>query len=180
MILTDDTTLYERCRLLRDHGRKPGSYFNTEVAFKYMPFNVQAALGYGQFLRIEDLIAKKRLIFQTYKSLLPDDGSIQLNLENGLVRNGAWATTVVFSRDTRMTTEQVMAKMAERGVPTRPFFYPLSSLPAYSQNASGGAERHPVSYDLASRGIQLPCALNLTDRQLLHISKHLVAVLQGE
>ena len=41
MLLLDDRKLFERCKFLRDHGRKPGTYFNTEVTFKYMPFNLQ-------------------------------------------------------------------------------------------------------------------------------------------
>jgi perosamine synthetase len=180
MMLTDDTSLYERCRFLRDHGRQPGTYFNTEVAFKYMPFNVQAALGYGQLLRIDELIAKKRNIFNTYKKLLPSDGTIRLNLENDIVLNGAWATTVIFSRETGMTTDKVMLEMANRGIPTRPFFYPLSSLPAYRSNQSGGEKRHPVSYDLAGRGIHLPCALNLSGQQLAYISEQLSAILRGK
>ena len=35
------------------------TYFNTEVTFKYMPFNLQASLGYAQFLRIKELVEKK-------------------------------------------------------------------------------------------------------------------------
>ena len=37
MMLTDNKKLFERAKFLRDHGRKPGSYFTEEVAFKYMP-----------------------------------------------------------------------------------------------------------------------------------------------
>ena len=59
MLLLDDRKLFERCKFLRDHGRKPGTYFNTEVTFKYMPFNLQGALGYAQFLRIDQLVEKK-------------------------------------------------------------------------------------------------------------------------
>ena len=44
MLLTDNDELYDRCKFLRDHGRNPGSYYNTEIAYKYMPFNLQASL----------------------------------------------------------------------------------------------------------------------------------------
>ena len=60
MMLTDNKKLFERAKFLRDHGRKPGSYFTEEVAFKYMPFNPQAALGYAQLKRIKVLVEKKR------------------------------------------------------------------------------------------------------------------------
>jgi perosamine synthetase len=96
-----------------------------------------------------------------------------VNLENNERINGAWATTVVFSRDSGVTTQQAIDHLARKGIPLRPFFYPLSSLPAYQGNTSGGPERNPVAYDLASRGVHLPCALNLTDAQVERVAEAL-------
>ncbi|HEV7394537.1 MAG TPA: DegT/DnrJ/EryC1/StrS family aminotransferase, partial [Burkholderiales bacterium] len=47
MLVTDDTTLFERAQFLRDHGRIPGDkmFFNHEVAYKYKMSSMQAALG---------------------------------------------------------------------------------------------------------------------------------------
>ena len=55
MLLMDNEELFNRCSFLRDHGRIPGGkpYWNLEITFKYMPFNVQAALGYAQLKRID-------------------------------------------------------------------------------------------------------------------------------
>ena len=62
MLLLDDEKIFERCMFLRDHGRRKDGpmYFNYEVTYKYMPFNIQAALGYAQFQRIEELVGLKR------------------------------------------------------------------------------------------------------------------------
>ena len=72
MLLLDDDDLYERCYFLRDHGRKPEGpmYYNYEVTYKYMPFNVQAALGYAQFQRVDELVGKKREQLRMYKERL--------------------------------------------------------------------------------------------------------------
>ena len=72
MLLIDDDALFERCKFLRDHGRAPGTYYNTEVTFKYMPFNLQAALGYAQFQRMDELVGKKRWIWKGYRERLAD------------------------------------------------------------------------------------------------------------
>jgi perosamine synthetase len=61
MLLLDDDGLFERCHFLRDHGRsKERHYFNDEVAYKYMPCNLLASLGYAQFQRVEELVQAKR------------------------------------------------------------------------------------------------------------------------
>jgi perosamine synthetase len=170
MLLLDDEALFSRCKFLRDHGREPGTYFNTEVTFKYMPFNIQAALGYAQFLRIQELVTKKRSILKGFKQRLSDIPDLLMNPEpNGIV-NGAWAPALVFGKAHEMTTAKALIELPKLGVPSRPFFYPLSSLPAFPGRMNEGRQRNPVAYDVSGRGINLPCALNLTDKDLDNIS----------
>ncbi len=171
MLLTDDRELYERCKFLRDHGRAPGSYFNLEVAYKYMPSNLQAALGFGQLQRIDELIEIKRRTFLRFRDNLRDIEALQMNEESADMVNGAWATAVVFSSDSGMTREAATGFLNERSIPVRPFFYPLSSLPAYHGNRTGGPERNPVAYSTAQRGVHLPCAMNMTNDQIDYISQ---------
>jgi perosamine synthetase len=51
-------------------------------------------------------------------------------------------------------------------VPARPFFYPLSSLPAYEKYGTGSKEKNPNAYDVSERGITLACHYNLSDEQI--------------
>jgi perosamine synthetase len=168
MLLLDDDDLFARCKFLRDHGRVEGvPYYNSEVAFKYMPFNVQAALGYAQFQRLEELVKKKREIFQMYKEKLKDVADLFFNDERSGVYNSVWITGLVFGQSHRMSKKEAMKKLESIGVPSRPFFYPLSSLPAYPEcNEKEYQKRNPVAYDCSSRGINLPGALNLEEDQI--------------
>ncbi len=65
----------------RDHGRDGAlpphmrntnqkMYFNEHVTYKYMPFNLQAAVGYAQFNRIDELVGKKRYELEFYRNEL--------------------------------------------------------------------------------------------------------------
>ena len=56
------------------------------------------------------------------------------------------------------------------GLPGRPFFYPLSSLPAYKQEDKY-KPLNPIAYDICSRGINLPSALNITENQIEKVSE---------
>lgn len=165
MLLLDDQKLFERCKFLRDHGRAPGTYFNTEVTFKYMPFNVQAALGYAQFKRIDELVDKKRWIWHGFRERLADVPDILLNPEPEHVKNGVWAPALVFGKSHNMTRDKALLEVPKLGLPVRPFFYPLSTLPAFSSTPAGKVH-NPVAIDVSSRGINLPCSLNLSDRDL--------------
>lgn len=168
MILLDDDILYERCMFLRDHGRKPDGqmYYNYEVTYKYMPFNLQAAMGYAQFQRINELVGKKRLIFETHKKYLADIPDIQLNYDSKDIVNGVWITGLVFGKSHKLKKIDAISKLEKMGYPARPFFYPLSSLPAYPGFREIYESKNIHAYDISSRGINLPGALILEDEQI--------------
>lgn len=165
MLLLDDEGLFQRCKFLRDHGRAPGTYFNTEITFKYMPFNLQAALGYAQFQRIDELVDKKRWIFHGYCERLSGIPDLKLNPEPPYVYNGVWSPALIFGKSHGMTRDKALQEMPKFGVPVRPFFYPLTFLPAFDREEEGRRE-NPVAYDVSAHGITLPCALNLTEADL--------------
>lgn len=168
MLILDDDKLYERCMFLRDHGRRSDgpAYYNYEVTYKYMPFNLQAAMGYAQFQRLDELIEKKRWIFESYKKRLADIEDVQFNPEPENGFNSVWITALLIGKSYKMTKLDAMAKLQAIGLPARPFFYPLSSLPAYPDQEPIYKPRNPVAYDICNRGINLPGALIMTEDQI--------------
>ncbi len=182
MLLLDDDKLFERCSFLRDHGRRPNGpmYYNFEVTFKYMPTNLLAALGYAQFQRIDELVGKKHEIFDTYRTLLKDVPDIQLNAEPKGVYNGAWIAGLVFGKSYGLNKLDAMEKLKAVGVPSRPFFYPLSSLPAYPNQETKYSKQNVNAYDISARGINLPGALNLTKDQMEFVCEGIKKVLKAQ
>jgi perosamine synthetase len=169
MLILDDEEIFKRAKFLRDCGRNTtSSYQIDEISCKYMPSNIQAALAYAQFLRINELIGKKREIFSWYRKHLSGVEDICLNQENENVENGAWATSLVFGKSHNMSKEKMIAELIKLNLPTRPFFQPLSSQPGYAKKGFDTKEyriKNPVSYDVSSRGITLPAAFELTEDQ---------------
>jgi perosamine synthetase len=131
-----------------------------------MPFNLQAAMGYAQFQRLDELVAKKRWILDGYKTRLADVPDIEFNAEPKGVFNSVWITGLLIGKTYEMTKLEAMEKLKALGLPTRPFFYPLSSLPAYPGCDAVYRTRNPRAYDISSRGINLPGALVMTEEQV--------------
>lgn len=166
MLVTDNKDIKDRVLFLRDHGRRPGdtSFVNTEVAFKYKMSSMQAAMGLAQIERVEELVAKKREIFGWYKESLAGIGGFTLNSEPPDTRNSYWMVTVVLDEGLGIPKEKLMARLLERDVDSRPFFSPLSSLPAYEElkDVDLARARNAVSYGISPYGVNLPSALCLT------------------
>lgn len=181
MLITDDDEVCSRALFLRDHGRKPGDrhFFNAEVAHKYKMSSMQAALGLAQIERIDELIARKREIFAWYRDGLAGIDGLQLNHEAPGTLNTYWMITALVAPARGLRKERLMDLMSAEGIDCRPFFHPLSSLPAYAAHASarGAAERNPVSYRVSPWGINLPSGLNLTQAQVERVCGALRRVL---
>ena len=170
MLVTDREEIYERLLVLRDHGRIPGDkmFLNREVAFKYKMSNLQAALGLAQVERVEELIAYKRHIFSWYAKELGNLEDVNLNYEAPSTRNSYWMVTVILGSNFGIKKERLIELMGGRNIDCRPFFHPLSSLPAYSEIMQGqeARQRNPVSYRISPYGINLPSPLNMTGEKV--------------
>ena len=174
MLVTDDDALHSREMYLRDHGREPGDvqFRNIEVAFKYKMPPVAAAIGLAQVERAEELVARKREIFEWYHEALTGVEGITLNHEPANTKNTYWMVTVVLDPMLEWPKEKLMAALDKEGIDSRPMFHPLSSLPAYDGQAEALAARtrKEVSYRLSPWGINLPSAMNLTREQVQRVA----------
>lgn len=170
MLLTDDAKLFERAQFLRDHGRKPGDkmFFNHEVAYKYKMSSMQAALGLAQLERIEELLEHKRRTFKWYEDGLQGIDGVTLNYAAPDTNPVYWMVTVVLDPKFNLPKERLMEKLSERNIDSRPFFHPLSSIPAYhdTEQARLARERNEVSYRISPYGLNLPSALNMTEKKV--------------
>jgi perosamine synthetase len=173
MLIMNDEKLFLRSKFLRDHGRAPGTYFNTEVTYKYMPSNLAGALGFAQLQRVEELIEKKRWILANYSRLLGDLPGIRLNPEPNGVTNSAWSTVLLADVELNLTASTIMAGLDKRNLPIRPFFYPLTFLPAFKSFVKNVnySRVNTNSYSLNTRGVCLPSALNMSLEKIHKVSQ---------
>ena len=184
MVVTDSEALHARMTFLRDHGRMPGdtSFLNAEVAHKYKMSSLQAALGLAQLERVEELLGRKRMLYGWYTERLEDLGAdVHLNPMPPGADVVPWMVTAVFGKSTGLTKDAVGGVLAFQGIDTRPFFHPLSSLPAYAgrRGVEGARERNPVSYDISPRAISLPSALRLAESDIDVVASAIRGLLVG-
>jgi perosamine synthetase len=181
MVLTDDDELAARIRVLRDHGRMPGdtTFTNGEVAFKYKMSDLQAAFGVAQLERVEELLERKRQHFRWYRERLGDRPYVTMNPPSGT--NVHWMVTVVLDPAVGIGKEQLRAELAEREIDSRPFFSPLSSLPAYAgtPSAEQAGERNVASYAICPYGVNLPSALCLDEADVDRVCAAVDEIVQG-
>ncbi len=154
MFVTNDADLYETVLTLSNHGRARGQtkqFWADMVGFKYKMSNIQAAIGYAQMQRIDELIDSKREILRYYQDNLKFFSGLYMNPEPLGTINGAWMPTVVFSRETGVTREKLQEVFKSENIDARVFFHPLSSLDMFEDQ-----KLNVNSWSIPLRAINLP------------------------
>lgn len=176
MFVTQDSALYEKVLTLNNHGRTPAQtqqFWSDMIGFKYKMSNLQAALGCAQMERIDELIARKRQIFDYYAAHLKDL-PLQMNPEPPGTINGYWMPTIVVDEGVPFDREKLLKAFKGDAIDGRVFFWPLSMQPMFQSKPE-----NVVSYGLYPRAINLPSYHDLTEAQMDRVIGHIRRCLNG-
>jgi len=168
MVVTNDDKLAEKIRLLKGQGMDPSRrYWFPVVGHNYRMTNIQAAIGIAQMENIEKFLAKRRKIAQWYNEYLKDIPGITLQVEKEYATHSYWMYSILVEESYGKSRDEVMAFMANNGVETRPFFYPMHVMPVYEDNRL----THLKSAEsVAVKGINLPTFYSIQEDDVQYIS----------
>ena len=176
VLVTNDSKLYERALRLSNHGRDKNQkrqFWPDEIGYKYKMTNVQAAIGCAQLERINELVSRKREIFEFYKENFKGIDVIQLNFDSEEKFTGAWMPTVVFDKKLGLKREFILKKFSEENIDARVFFWPLSSLSMFSKVNNVNA------YNISSRAVNLPSFHDITKKQLRRVCNVVFKIIEN-
>eukprot|EP01013_Petalomonas_cantuscygni_P043671 TRINITY_DN8371_c0_g1_i1.p1 TRINITY_DN8371_c0_g1~~TRINITY_DN8371_c0_g1_i1.p1 ORF type:complete len:375 (+),score=27.73 TRINITY_DN8371_c0_g1_i1:449-1573(+) len=169
MITTNDAALAQRCRTLRDHAMSSTKrYWHEEMGYNYRMTNMQAALGCAQLQRKEELLGGRQEILEWYREFLDSRNDIQLNRHCSWATPVNWLVCAEFEGLTDESRSTFMTNLGNRGVDTRPYFYPMSDMPYLEQADT------PVTHEISVLGLNLPTYLGLTKSDIGDISEILI------
>jgi len=162
MVVTHDPDLATRMRFLRGHAMDPDRrYFHPELGFNYRMTGMQAAMGRSQLRRIDEILSRKAKIAKLYAERLAGMPELCLHPPGTeTARSIFWMYSILTPSQT--IRDGMMDRLRIRGIDTRPFFHPMSSLPPFAGNRT----QTPVSRDLSERGLNLPSSPLLTESEI--------------
>lgn len=179
MVVCDDPKIADRCRSLRNLCFVPEQRFvHEELGFNFRMTNLQAALGLAQLERLDHFIKIKRQMGAIYTRLLEDIPLIQLPLaKTSFADNDYWVYAVVLDDDVPFDARQAMRLLAEKGIGTRPFFWPMHEQPVLKRMGFFSNVSCPVAERIARRGFYLPSGLALTTKEIIASANALKEIL---
>ena len=153
-VVTTDSELAERVRLLRNHGARrtdAGVEFLLQ-GLNYRLTDFQSALGRIQLENYPRRLQKRRDLKEIYLRALRELPHIRLPDDT---EGHAWQTLLV-SLDEGLSREVVMAFLRQRGVETSVGAQSVSNQPSYAGYPSPLKKAPWVSKRLADHGLALP------------------------
>jgi perosamine synthetase len=168
MVLVDDDLLAEKARGFRNLCFQASRRFvHEELGWNFRMSNLQAAVGLAQFERWDEAVKKKREIGRRYTELLASVPQVELPLAaTDYARNIYWVYGLLLKDSAGFDAPEAMRRLAEAGIGTRPFFWPMHEQPVFQRMGLFEHETYPAAERMARRGFYIPSGMALTEEQM--------------
>ncbi|NLT74347.1 MAG: DegT/DnrJ/EryC1/StrS family aminotransferase [Chloroflexi bacterium] len=167
VIVTDREDWRDLFRSLRNQGRDVfDAWLNhTRLGYNYRLHEMSAAMGLAQMSRIEELLARRAQVAAWYNERLAAIPWIECPQVLPETTRMSWFVYVIrllppASRDA------VMARLAERGIPSRPYFTPIHLQPFYRSTFGYAEGAFPVTEELGRISLALPFSSVMAETQV--------------
>ena len=160
MIVTDNESWAQRAKYLTTQAKDdPVEFVHNTIGYNFRLTNMQAAMGCAQFEQIDTIIASRRRMQTQYASRLEGMPGVALQKFPADVEPVVWAVSVKLDRFVfPQGRDRVIAQMQDKGIETRPGFYPPAEMP----HLYGAGMALPTCEDVARQVISLPSYPSLT------------------
>ncbi len=141
-------------------------YEHKEIGYNYRMSNIVAGIGRGQLKVLNDRIAKKKEIYETYKEAFKDIEDIEMMNICDFGEPNYWLSVITLKEYSIVKPLDIMLALEAENIESRPVWKPMHFQPIFNQYPFFTASKEiPVSEDYFNRGICLPSdtKMNYTD-----------------
>ena len=180
MIVTDNGEWAGLFRSLRNQGRDvfDGWLNHTRLGYNYRLDEMSAALGLAQMKRIEELLARREKVAAWYGERLAGLELVETPCIAPTTTRISWFVYVVRILPPA-DRDRVVERLAEAGVPSRPYFTPIHLQPFYRDRFGYRRGDYPVTERLGDLSLALPFSGVMTEPQVDRVCATLRVVLQA-
>jgi perosamine synthetase len=177
MVTTGDAALAERMRSMRSLSfGKVDKFLHERIGFNYRMDNLKAALGCAQMEEIEELVSAKMRMGQIYHELFRNEKRLILPITRQRARNVYWMYHVRLADDVAPRRNEILGKLNEEGIETRPGFVSYTLQP-FADKAVVAANPCPVAERVSYSTFYLPSSHGITEDVQTHVAKTLIKYL---
>ena len=160
MLVSNNEEGIDKVRFWSTQARdKARHYEHTELGYNYRMSNIVAGIGRGQLRVLEDRIAKKKEIFETYKEAFKEIEDIEMMPVCEYGEPNYWLTTITLNENSKVKPLDIILALEKENIESRPIWKPMHIQPYYKEYdfySHNDEEEISVSEDIFNRGVCLP------------------------
>ena len=164
MLVSDDEERIAKVRFWATQSREKFRYYeHKEIGYNYRLSNISAGIGRGQLKVLDERIAEKTNIHNTYKEGFKSIKEIQMQPYMQNSKPNFWLSAIILDKDSKVTPLQIIEALEKENIESRPIWKPMQLQPVFADcdfitlNEIGS-----VSVDIFSRGVRLPSDKKMT------------------
>ncbi len=166
VIVTDDDSIADMCRSMRNQGR---GEMNSWLIHDYLGYNyrldeMSAALGVSQLKRLDDLLKKREAVAKLYTQKLTEFDWVRPPVVKPYVHMSWFVYVVTLAEG--LNRDEIIREMEKEGIPARGYFSPIHTQ-KYIRKLFGNLEGTlPVTESVAKRTLALPFHNNIRNEDV--------------
>lgn len=174
----EDDEIYQKYQLLSLHGQSKDALAKTQIGaweydvlgtwYKCNMTDVAAGIGLGQLKRYQVLLQRRKEIIEKYDKAL---AGLEINVLEHYGKDHSSSGHLYMVRIPKASMEQrneIIIRMAERGIMCNVHYKPLPMLTAYKEMGFA-IEDYPNAFSLFKQEITLPLHTKLSDDDISYV-----------
>ena len=166
VVVADEDT-YEYLKCIQGQGQSKERYVHSYLGYNYRMTNIQAAILTGQLEIISEILEMKSGLFNFYRDGLSSVDGVSLQSQEEGTTHSNWMFSVRIHGSSGY--EESSRFLSERGIETRPMFYPSSRHDHIRESSLVTKGTETNSEILNRECIMLPSFPELKKKELTHI-----------
>ena len=189
MLAVNKEYLKDRIKLLRSHGitkdidsfeRKNAPewwYEQQELGFNFRMTDIQAALGISQLRRLDEIINKRRNLFELYKYNFRN-APVKLLKENEECKSSVHLAVIRLKDTSEDLHRYIFTKLRQEGIGVQLHYMPVHLQPYYKKRGFKEGD-FPKAEAYAKNAMSLPMYPELTKDEIKYISDNVKQLIES-
>ncbi|WP_027633912.1 LegC family aminotransferase [Clostridium hydrogeniformans] len=169
MLVTNNDSVAKRAKHLSTQTKTVldnGGFYHDEIGYNFRMPNILAAMGCAQLEKLDEYVSIKRKNANIYNAELKDIKGVTIHKEKECEKGSYWLYSVLIEEEYGLSRDELILRLMENKIQSRPFFMPIHEMPMYKKCRHGNMDN---TIELCSKGINLPSSVSLEKDDIIKI-----------
>ena len=173
MLVSDNNERIQKVRFWATQSREPARHYeHKEIGYNYRMSNICAGIGRGQLKVLDDRIAKKTEIYNTYKKELETIKEITMQPYMANSKPNHWLSAIILDKTSKIKPINIIEALENENIESRPIWKPMHMQPFFKDYDFITLEKEKsIAQDIFERGVCLPSDTKMTDEEQKKVIK---------